>query len=48
MAAAAMPILNGDHAHGLIAQHCRGLVELQAAVLENRDPEPLRQMDTTP
>ncbi|MGL6133389.1 MAG: CHAD domain-containing protein [Prochlorococcaceae cyanobacterium] len=45
MAAAAMPILNGDHAHGLIAQHCRGLVELQAAVLENQDPEPLRQMD---
>ncbi|MEX1317448.1 MAG: CHAD domain-containing protein [Synechococcaceae cyanobacterium] len=40
-----MPILNGDHAHGLIAQHCRQLVELQGPVLDDRDPEPLRQMD---
>jgi CHAD domain-containing protein len=43
--AAATPILNGDHAHGLIAQHCRQLVELQGPVLANREPEPLRQMD---
>jgi CHAD domain-containing protein len=40
-----MPILNGDHAHGLIAQHCRQLVELQGPVLENTGPEPLRQME---
>lgn len=45
MAASAVPSLNGDHAHGLIAQHCRQLVELQGPVLDNRDPEPLRQMD---
>ncbi|MFO8237742.1 MAG: CHAD domain-containing protein, partial [Prochlorococcaceae cyanobacterium] len=45
MATAAVPILNGDHAHGLIAQHCRQLVQLQGPVLDSRETEPLRQMD---
>lgn len=45
MASAAVPILNGDHAHGLIAQHCRQLVQLQGPVLDSRETEPLRQMD---
>lgn len=43
--AAATAILNGDHAHGLIAQHCRQLVELQGPVLADRESEALRQMD---
>jgi CHAD domain-containing protein len=45
MANPAVPILNGDHAHGLIALHCRQLVQLQSPVLDNQEREPLRQMD---
>jgi len=37
-------ISNGRHAHGLLTRHCRRIVELHAAVLEDRDPEPLHQM----
>ena len=35
---------NGVHAHDLLHQHCRRLVELHGPVLANNDPEPLHQM----
>ncbi|MEB3320659.1 MAG: CHAD domain-containing protein [Cyanobium sp.] len=37
-------ISNGAHAHSLLYKQCRHIVDLQAAVLEDRDPEPLHQM----
>ncbi|MCU0530232.1 MAG: CHAD domain-containing protein [Cyanobium sp. Prado107] len=41
MAPPAMPLRNGDHAHGLLAGHCRRLVELHGPALEGRQPEAL-------
>lgn len=40
----ALAISNGRHAHTLLSQHCSRIVALHAAVLEDRDPEPLHQM----
>jgi len=40
----AQAISNGRHAHLLLTRHCRRIVDLHAAVLADRDPEPLHQM----
>ena len=37
-------VSNGAHAHNLLDRQCRRIVDLQAAVLEDQDPEPLHQM----
>jgi CHAD domain-containing protein len=39
-----MALRNGEHAHDLIGRLVRRLVDLQAPVLEDSDPEPLHQM----
>ncbi|MGB5134757.1 MAG: CHAD domain-containing protein [Prochlorococcaceae cyanobacterium] len=36
-----MPSRNGDHAHGLLAGHCRRLVELHGPALKGREPDAL-------
>ncbi|MCP9929150.1 CHAD domain-containing protein [Cyanobium sp. CH-040] len=42
-----MPARNGDHAHGLLAGHCRRLVELHGPVLESREPQALAEAQLT-